>query len=88
MRLLLHAIYYNTEENILLFDAFPGQKQLGEATETGIGNSGCVGDSHWSSVKELREGDKHLGDVPPAGGNERAHVTSLPETSEQLDRSL
>lgn len=27
--------------------AFPGQKQLGEATETGVCNSGCVGDSHW-----------------------------------------
>lgn len=54
--------------------AFPGQQQLGEATETGVGNSGCVGDSHWwqadcrSSVKEPREGNKHLGDVSPAGG--------------------
>lgn len=27
--------------------ALPGQEQLGEATETGVGNSGCVGDSHW-----------------------------------------
>lgn len=26
--------------------AFPGQKQLGEATETGVCNPGRVGDSH------------------------------------------
>lgn len=27
--------------------AFPGQKQLGEATEAGVCNSGCVRDRHW-----------------------------------------
>lgn len=27
--------------------AFPGQQQLREATEAGIGNSGRVGDRHW-----------------------------------------
>lgn len=27
--------------------AFPGQQQLGEATEAGVGNSGRVGDRHW-----------------------------------------
>lgn len=26
--------------------AFPGQKQLGETTETSVCNPGCVGDSH------------------------------------------
>lgn len=27
--------------------AFPGQQQLGEATEAGVCNSGRVGDRHW-----------------------------------------
>lgn len=46
--------------------AFPGKQQLGEATETGVCNSGCVGDSHWwqpdyrSSKKEIYDTNSHL----------------------------
>lgn len=42
--------------------AFPHQKQLGEATESGVCNSGSVGDSHWCQLEHrVQEDERAVG---------------------------